>query len=168
MKSSLIITISLLALSLPGQAAALSLKSCAAMEDPVERLACYDTLAGRLPADTAPSSTAAFKPVDSVKPSASAVEPAPDAESAFGLEKKKKPKEEKLDELRVKWTKKQKDASGKWIITLDNGQVWHQIDRRFFRFIDPEQRVVIYPGVLGSYFLGEPERKNGIRVERVK
>ena len=52
MKSSLIITISLLAVSLSGQAATLSLESCAAIEGPIERLACYDMLAGRLPADT--------------------------------------------------------------------------------------------------------------------
>ena len=53
LKPGLIIAISLFTASLSVQAETPSMKSCAAMDDPVERLACYDTLAGRLPSDTA-------------------------------------------------------------------------------------------------------------------
>lgn len=182
MKSSLIIAISLFAVSLSGQAATLSLESCAAIEDPVERLACYDTLAGRLPADTAKASGTAPSAVDpvapktdvivpagpAVTPTVPAVESTPDAEALFGLEHKQKPGEERLDELQLKWTKKKKDAYGKWIITLENGQVWRQTDSRRFNFGNSEQWVVISRGILGSFFLGEPERNGGIRVKRVK
>ncbi len=178
MKSSLIIAISIFAVSLSGQAATLSLKSCAAIEDPVKRLSCYDTLAGRLPADTVKASGA----VDPVKPGADvtvpaspavaptvpAVESTPDAEAFFGLKHRQKPEKEQLDELQLKWTQKKKDAYGKWIITLENGQVWHQTDTRRFSFVNSEQWVVIYRGVLGSFFMGEPERRNGIRVKRIK
>jgi hypothetical protein len=182
MKPSLIIAISLFAVSLSGQAATLSLESCAAIEDPVERLACYDTLAGRLPADTAKASGTTPSAVDpvapkadvivpaapAVTPTAPAVEPTPDAEAIFGLEHKQKPEEERPDELQLKWTKKKKDAYGKWIIILENGQVWRQTDSRRFSFVNSEQWVVISRGVFGSFFMGEPERSGGIRVKRVK
>ncbi len=182
MKSSLIIVISLFAVSLSGQAATQSLESCVSIDDPVERLACYDKLAGRLPVDTEKTSGTAPSAVEPVAPKADvivpaapavtptvpAVEPTPDAEAVFGLEHKQKPEEERPDELQLKWTKKKKDAYGKWIITLENGQVWRQIDSRPFQFVNSEQWVVISRGVLGSFFLGEPERNAEIRVKRVK
>ena len=182
MKPSLIIAISLFAVSLSGQAATLSLESCAAIEHPVERLACYDTLAGRLPADTAKASGTAPSAVDPVAPKADVIMPAapaltptvpavestPDSEAIFGLEHKQKPEEERPYELQLKWTKKKKDAYGKWIIILENGQVWLQTDSTRFSFSNSEQWVVVSRGVLGSFFLGEPERKKRIRVKRVK
>jgi len=63
-KPSLVIAVSLFAVSFPCQAAALSLETCAAIEHPVERLACYDTLAGRLPAGTAKTRATAPAAVD--------------------------------------------------------------------------------------------------------
>jgi hypothetical protein len=182
MKLSLIIAISLFAVSPSGQAATLSLESCAAIEHPVERLACYDTVAGRLPADTAKPSDPASSAVDPVAPKAAvivpaapavtptvpAAEPTPEAEAIFGLEHKQKPEEERPDELQLKWTKKKKDAYGKWIIILENGQVWRQTDSTRFSFKNSEQWVVVSRGVLGSFFLGEPDRNKRIRVKRVK
>lgn len=214
MKLSLIIAISLFAVSLPGQAATLSLESCAAIEHPVERLACYDTLAGRLPADTAKASGAAPNAVDPVGPKTGvmmpdapavtpivptveptivapavtptfpaveptpdapavtpivpAVKPTPDAEAIFGLEHKQKPEDERPDRLQLKWTTKKKDAYGKWVITLENGQVWRQTDSTRFSFKNSEQWVVVVRGFMGSYFLEEPEHNKRIRVKRVK
>ena len=81
MKPSLIIAISLLAVSLPGQAAALSLEGCAAIEHPVERLACYDTLAGRLPEEPAKESDAVPSAVDPEAPKADVIAPAAPAET---------------------------------------------------------------------------------------
>jgi len=180
--SLIVIAISLFAVSLSGQAATLSLESCAAIEDPVERLACYDTLAGRLPAAKAKASGTALSAVDPVAPKADiivpaapavtptvpAVEQTPDAEAIFGLEHKQKPEEERPYELQLKWTKKKKDAYGKWIIFLENGQVWRQTDSTRFSFKNSEQWVVISRGVLSSFFLGEPEGYRRIRVKRVK
>ena len=182
MKTSLIIVISLFAVSLSCQAGTLSLESCSAIEDPVERLACYDTLAGRLPADTAKAggtTPGAVDPVasktDVIAPSAPAVtptvpsvKPTPDAEANFGFEYSQQSKEKRPDKLRFKWTNKRKDAYGKWIITMENGQVWRQTDSRRFSLENSDQWVVISRGVLGSFFLGEPDRKGSIRVKRVK
>jgi len=173
LKPSLIIAISLFAVSPSGQAATLSLESCAAIEHPIERLACYDTLAGRLPADTEKAKSTAPSAVDPVAPKADVIVPAapavtPDAEAIFGLKHKQKPEEERPDELQLKWTKKKKDAYGKWIILFENGQVWRQTDYTLFSFENSEQWVVVSRGVLGSYFLREPERNKRIRVKRVK
>jgi hypothetical protein len=182
LKPSLIIAIFLFAVSLSGQAATQSLESCAAIENPVERLACYDRLAGRLPADTAKASGTAPSAVDpvapkvdvivpaapAVTPTAPEVEPTPDAEAIFGLEHKQKPEEGRPDELQLKWTKKKKDAYGKWIITLENGQVWRQTDSTRFIFKNSQQWVVVSRGFAGGFFLGEPERNKRIRVKRVK
>jgi hypothetical protein len=175
MKPSLIIAISIFAVLLSGRghAATLSLENCAAIEDPVERLACYDTLAGRLPADTTKASSTAPSAVDPVSPRADVIEQAtpamtPDAEAIFGLEHKQKPEEELQDKIQLKWADKKKDGYGKWVITLENGQVWHQTDSRRFTFANPEQWVVISRGLFGSFFLEEPDRSGGIRVERVK
>ncbi|GAA5218632.1 hypothetical protein GCM10025776_30490 [Corallincola platygyrae] len=96
------------------------------------------------------------------------VEPAPDAEAIFGLEHKQKPKEERPDELQLKWTKKKKDAYGKWIVTLENGQVWRQTDSTRFSFKNTDQWVIIARGAVGGFFLGEPDRNKRIRVKRVK
>lgn len=180
MKSSLIIVISLFSVSLSVHAATPTLKGCAAIENPVERLACYDTLAGRLPAETAKTNDTAPSTVDSVASKAAAivpaafaetpvdpaVKPAPDAEAIFGLEHKQK--EEQPEELQLKWTKKSQDAYGKWIIFMENGQVWRQTDTAVFGFNNPEQQVVISRGILGSFFLVEPDGKKRIRVIRVK
>ena len=181
MKTCLIIAISIFAVSLQGRAAELTLEICASIEDPVKRFACYDTLAGRSPADTAKASGTEPSAVDpevpkaevivpaapTETPTSSAAVPTPDAEAIFGLEHKQK-EEDLLDELRLKWTEKKKDAYGKWIITLENGQVWRQTDSRRFNFGNSEQWVVISRSVLGFFFMGEPERSGRIRVKRVK
>ena len=179
MKPCLIITIFILAVSLSGRAAELSLESCAAIEDPGERFTCYDTLAGRLPADKAKADETASVSIDPAKPKtdviapaapaatqiAPAVEPTPEAEAIFGLEHKQKPKENKLQ---LRWTRKEKDARGKWIIFLENGQVWRQTDTRRIDFNNPEQWVVVSRGFAGGFFLAEPDSRIRIRVKRVK
>ena len=196
MKPGLLIIISLFAVSLSGQAATPSLENCAAIDDPVERLACYDRLSGRLPADTAKASDTAPGAVEPVAPKADvlvpaapametktdaivpaapvapttvpAVKPTPDAEAIFGLEHKQKPEEGRPDELRLKWTRKKKDAYGKWIIAMENGQVWHQTDNTRFIFRNSEQLVIISRGLAGGFFMRELDRKKRIRVTRVK
>ena len=186
MKSCLVITIFIFAVSLAGRAAELTLEICAAIEDPGKRYACYDKLAGRSPADTAktgdtakagdkaPGASYKVKPeADVIAPAAPAVtknapavETTKDSEAAFGL--KNKAKEDKPDKLQLKWTSKKKDARGKWIIFLENGQVWRQTDTRRIDFTNSEQWVVVSRGFAGGFLLAEPGSHNRIRVKRVK
>lgn len=182
MKPTLLIAILLLTLTLSAQAEELSLESCINIEDTSERLACYDRLAGRLPAaavkanpaepsTAAPAETRAetiAAPATVVTKTVPEVKSAPDGEAIFGFEHKPVAEEEWLDELQVKRTKLRKDGYGKWVIWLENGQVWRQTDSRSFNFVNSDQLVVITRSFLGSFFLGEPDRHGGIRIKRVK
>ena len=185
MKPSIIIVISLFAVSLSCQTSKPSLEYCAAIEDPVERFACYDAMAGRWSADTtkaggtvpgvvepeAPKAEVvvqAAPAAPAAAPTVPAVEPETNAEAAFGLENKPKPEEDRPDELKLKWSWKKKDAHGKWIIALENGQVWRQTDTTRFYFENSEQWVIVSRGFAGGFFLGEPESHVRIRVKRVK
>lgn len=178
MKRVLIIAIFLFTVSLSGQAQTPSLESCAAIDNPAERYACYDKLAGRSPADTTKAGDTTPEAVDPAAPGEDAVEPAapaetpavstvepkPKAEDVFGI----KHKQEQPDELKLKWTGKKKDAYGKWIITMENGQVWRQTgDRRFF-FGNSEHLVIVSRGFGGGFFLKEPGSHVRIRVKRVR
>ena len=182
MKPGLIIAISLFTVSLSCQTANQSLKRCADIVDPVERYACYDKLAGHSPADTskaggtapgevapaAPGADVVVSEAPAARSTVPAVEPKPNAEAVFGLEHKLIPKKERLDKLKLKWTRKEKDAYGKWIIAMENGQVWRQTDGKDFFFINSEHRVILSRGLFGSFFLGEPDSHVLIRVKRVK
>ena len=163
-----------------------SLESCAAIEYAAERYACYDKLAGRSPADTTKESgteSGAVVPAaprtDAVVPAAPAapaapvatpavpaVEPKTDAEAIFGLEQE--PKKDRPDEIKLKWTRKQEDTHGKWIIAMENGQVWRQTDTRRFVFGNSEHWVIISRGFAGGFFLAEPGSHLRIRVKRIK
>ena len=79
-----------------------------------------------------------------------------------------KPEKDRPDKLKLKWTRKEKDLHGKWIIFMENGQVWRQTDTRRFLFENPEHRVIISHGFGGGFILGEPESHLRIRVKRVK
>lgn len=180
MKFRLIFFIPLFFVSLSGRAETPTLQSCAKIENPVERLTCYDKLSGRLSADmlktkdttsnesdsVASKADLSVPEVPAVAPIEPVVEPLIDAEADFGLEHKHK--QELPDELQLRWTKKMQDAHGKWIIYMENGQVWRQTEGASFSFNDPEQRVVISRGVLGSFFLKEPDGVKRIRVMRIK
>ena len=52
---------------------------------------------------------------------------------------------------------------GKLIVSLDNGQVWHQLDTDRAD-IRPGDDITIRPGALGSYLLVGPRDRNAIRV----
>ncbi len=182
MKPVLIIAIFLFTVSLSCQTTTPSLERCASIDDPVERFACYDKLAGRSPADTTKASGKVPEVVDPVAsgadvvvpaapaatPTVSPVEPKPNAEATFGLGYNQIPKKDRSDELKFKWTRKKKDAYGKWIIFLENGQVWRQTDSRRFIFGNSEHWVIISRSVGGGFFLKEPESKIRIRVKRAK
>jgi len=188
-KPGLIIAISLFAVSLSCQTSKPSLEYCATIKDSAERVACYDAMAGHWSADKtkagstapavveteapgaeviAPVAPAAASTAPAAAPTVPTVAPEPDAEAAFGLESKSKPKEDRPDEIKLKWTWKKKDPVGKWIIAMENGQVWHQTDNKDLYFENSEQWVVVSRGFAGGFFLGEPDSHVRIRVKRIK
>jgi hypothetical protein len=177
LKPGLIIAISLFTVSLSCQTSKPSLEYCASIEDPAERFACYEAMAGRWHADTTKAGGTAPAVVEpgaagaeavvpaspAAAPNVPAVETKQNAEATFGMEDKQK--KARPDKLKVKWTWKKKDARGKWIIALENGQVWRQTDTRPFIFENPEHWVIVSRGFAGGFFLGEPESHVRIRVK---
>lgn len=163
-------------------------QQCADIGDDLERLACYDRIF-RAPAVTAPAGTgAASTAVGSASATrvATAAEPgvAPAAAAAgpsastpqddFGLTEAAKqarlPEESRKElpeSVSGKVAKLARRPAGEFIVTLENGQVWTQLQ------VDPRARiavgdtVTIKKAALGSYLLVTASRY-ATRVRRVK
>lgn len=89
---------------------------------------------------------------------------------AEGLDPDERPPmpDEKLDELRAKVVESRKDPYGKAIVTLDNGQVWHQTQPKQIRFREGDEVIIERRGFLEGYLLKQPRSNRRIDVERVK
>jgi hypothetical protein len=72
---------------------------------------------------------------------------------------------ERLDEISARVTAMQRDASGKLVLGLDNGQVWLQVDTTRLR-IGTGDQVRIRRASLGSYLLTRAGGGAAIRVRR--
>ena len=72
----------------------------------------------------------------------------------------------KLKNLTAQVASVSQNSTGRWVMTLDNGQVWRQTqDQRDFA-ISPGDPVKISTGAMGSFWL-QTNRHNWVRVERV-
>ncbi|MDB2386065.1 hypothetical protein N9W21_01815 [Shewanella sp.] len=159
LKSSLLLfTVATIAFSAHANATIASqLSNCAAKQDKLERLICYDNLAhsiGNQPV------AAKRNPVhEPVKTAAEKVD-------EFG-NLKKPSKEEKLDTIHLIVKQVSKDPYGALKITFENGQIWKQTGTRRFK-LEPQQKVFIKTAALSSFMLGTAERNSTIRVKRIK
>ncbi len=154
---------------------------CRVLGSTVARLKCYDQVvdadsgsAGQSPAahaavpappDTAAATTAttaAVAPAAEISPEAlfgkNVVEVQKSVQEATGSKE--------IDRLEAFISKVRYTASGKTVITLDNGQVWAQIDTSRLRLSDYD-RVIIRRASLGSYMLNKVGSKTRIRVKRI-
>lgn len=135
--------------------------NCAAEKDDARRLACFDAAVDR--ARTAPANPA----------------PAPVAaplsqEEKFGLrgelkqEKAQKvPELQELEQLQAQVTKVSTKPHGELVVTLENGQVWTEIQTNSGARVKAGDRVAIKPGALGSFLLVAPNGRS-TRVTRVR
>ena len=71
-----------------------------------------------------------------------------------------------IDRLEAFVSKVSSSANGKAIITLDNGQVWTQVDSSRLR-LSGYDRVVIRKASLGSFMLTKVGSKTTMRVKRI-
>ncbi|MEZ9819509.1 hypothetical protein AB4238_02625 [Shewanella sp. 10N.286.45.A1] len=146
------------------------LSTCAAVQDKLERLICYDNLASSLPTRS-PNSPIPTTETVAVASSSAAVltstaSTQKNAVEEFGnLEKSKQ--EQAIDTIHLTVSKIKKDAYGALKIEFTNGQVWKQTDSRRFK-LKPEQEVFIKKAALGSFTLGMEDRNTTIRVKRLK
>jgi len=136
-----------------------SLSACRSIAEDVARLACYDALA------EPPVPVLASIPAGDATPPPTPAElfgrDAGESEDivlrAAGIEQ--------IEELRARVTGVRLDAYGKLTVTLDNGQVWSQIDSPALNLKSGDE-VRIRRAAMGSYLLAEVDGKRSSRVRR--
>lgn len=152
-----------------------ALERCAAIGDDHARLSCYDGLAAGFKHATAPASQPA--PQAAVPPPVAAPLPAPAmaAKTAdFGADtiRKDEPAQaapDEVDEVKGTVTQVVFSSRDRFTVTLDNGQVWRQLDADTTArapFHKSGDAVTISRGVLGSYNLTLDE--HGVRLFKVR
>lgn len=125
--------------------------ACADEKDAATRLACFDAAAAH----------ARSLPAAAVAPAAAAPAAAPTPtltkEEKFGLrgelKQQKAPELAELEALTAKVTKVSTKPHGELIVTLDNGQVWYEIQAYSGLRVKVGDVVTIKSGALGSYSL---------------
>ena len=185
--ASAAIVLGLAAVQAPVQASssnplAAQLKRCAALADASARLACYDSLAGlaapsAATAQAAPNASAdgSAKPIPSSTSGAGALDASPQAPPAvtstdFGV--RNGPLQAGRDPVREKQMLAVVSAvsyrgRGELVVTLDNGQVWRQIQPSDYP-LKPGDHVEIDVAALGSYRLWTPSTRRATKVTRIQ
>lgn len=120
---------------------------CFAMTDEQKRLVCYDDISRNL-ADAKPEK----KELAEKR-----------AVADFGLTHQT----QSFDELELQAVKVEKNPSGDWVITMENGQVWEQTKEQDYRFRSNQPKVRIFKLLFGSYAMTEEGRTKKLRVKRI-
>ncbi|MCH9695338.1 MAG: hypothetical protein K0U72_12580 [Gammaproteobacteria bacterium] len=136
-----------------------ALSQCRQISETLERVACYDSFVD------ARHTTESGNSTESSKPSA------PDAQSLFGTPDAEAKRIvsasleiEQIEQIEATITDVRKSRTRKLTVTLDNGQVWRQLDSQPMR-LESGEAVVVRKASLGSY---QMEKKSGGRRIRVK
>lgn len=151
----------------PAQTIEERIADCAGESDHQQRLACFDLLAR----DVASGSGRVAREKDqpsSVSPAGSVTPPGSPGHSSvekFGLEHKDK-NGDLAEELQAQVMEIYKDALGKMLLILDNGQIWQQKDTRTL-IIHKGDSVLIERGFMSAFYLTANKKKR-IRVARIK
>jgi hypothetical protein len=147
----------------PGASAATGdFLACAGEKDDARRLACFDAAVVRNRAGTTGTTEAA-----PVVASAAAAAPALSKEEKFGLRGDLKQEKAKvvpelveMKELTAQVTKVAVKPHGELVLTLDNGQVWYEIQTSSGIRVKAGDQVTIKAGALGSYSLVAPNGRS--------
>lgn len=159
----------------------IDVSECVDITDKLARVECYDAQVNIQPEsvsnniDPAPSLEQTTKPAQPVQSTTSTqiqiaqpkTTPTKRALLANTLEsdsKKEVEIEEQLDQI----ISLRKRGPGRWLITLESGQVWHQVNSKSFR-LDEGMDIIIFPSPFGGSFrLKRDEMKGFIQVKRVE
>lgn len=127
------------------------LSRCVGVEDPLERLACYDRIAGRSAGPEAPQAeTDAPTPEPAPSPHAAPapraaptprMAPVPADPEGFGLKRDQRQAAEP-EHITATIVSVQTSPGGAQVMTLSNGQIWTEIEKGR-RPIEPQQEVTI-------------------------
>jgi hypothetical protein len=153
-----------------------ALKTCRTIADVGARAACYDHITDTLPIAKAPtvaapsaSNTTAPRTAAPVVPVVPPVAATP--EQRFGEKdlpiKKRVPEEEQApDELVLKVVGVRTDQTGYATFTLENGQVWRQVESSSLKILNGA-RVKVRSGTLGVFYMSLENANKSFRVKRV-
>lgn len=152
---------------------ATGLVECRGISDNSDRLECFDQLANALDAENLPVS--AFMEGGEDLP----VEPVLTAEERFGSEdlpqtvERKRKEREKLKSLTAAVVDIGRNGRGKYVVILDNGQVWRQLNADTNRLRVPKagaegMSAEVKRKKLGGHSLYLNGDNRSIRVERIK
>ena len=163
-----------------------ALGRCAAIADNQSRLACYDQLAPNLKqAIATPPGSLDHEPTKTEQESWFGFDigslfgggsSAPTSPDQFGRERTAESqairRREEIESISAKVTEIAYTAFGQFIVFLDNGQVWRQLqgeaERARFRSEPKANTVTISRGALGSYNLTLNDSSKIFKVTRVK
>lgn len=162
---------------------------CAQIKDSLERLVCYDQAFGgaasvpqSLPAPAPAPATPAPAPVAQAAPAAPAAvaaapaAPAPAAAAdSFGSDQVRRTEKQRQADagptsLSAQVASLREYRQRMWLITLDNGQVWQQMDIDSLFQVGVGDTIQIEKGKLGGYRMARTSngRSGWVRVNRVK
>ncbi|TPV58354.1 hypothetical protein FJ444_09945 [Aestuariibacter sp. GS-14] len=162
-----------------------SLAACRAIENGVERLACYDAINANELANKRPMPQRMDKTITEIveekqqsaqsqaesqpQPRASDIAAAPSSkpapQSQFGL--KVKSEVQALENITDTVANVTKSARGKMVIHMKSGAIWQQVDSGYFK-LEEGMAVYIERGSLGSFFLSNNDVNRRIKVKRIQ
>ena len=156
--------ISSMALCGPVMAASLEarLQRCLQIDESAPRLVCYDDVSRSLPGSSDQSA-----PMEAAPTSAGAIaaeETALKNTESFGKDHWESERE--ISSLDSVVAAVQKDAYGKLVVRLDNGQVWRQVKNEKIR-VAVNDPIIVERGMLNSFFFVLPDSKRKVRFKRV-
>jgi hypothetical protein len=163
----------------PAQDALSDFAKCSAIGAVIERLQCYDNAAvAAKMALAAPPATQQQASVETEEESGGGVlswfglsdsKPAKKAED-FGRPPPRADQPKEVTEISASVSKFSRTGLGRAVFTLDNGQVWTQIEGDTIEVRDahPGDEVTVEKAFFGSYSLIFKERKGLIKVRRTK
>lgn len=154
-----------------------ALNTCSFQDNALKRLVCYDKVVKNL--NQYQGLDKKYEPILPVPPqrpsnnsntvtAVTSGAPAPIAapRDDFGLEQKRAAESTK-DRIQSQIAAVKENPYGKLTLTLENGQVWRQIDSLKLK-LKVGNSIVIKRAMLGSFLLGKQDSNKRMRVKRVK
>lgn len=149
-----------------------ALLECRNITDAADRLDCFDKLAGSLDEQAVLAAQE-----QAPEPGDEEAAPVLTAEQSFGLEdlpsEQKKKREEKTESLTASVVDIGRNGRGKYVIILENGQVWRQLTADTSKLRVPRSgaegiSVEIKRKMFGAHMLSLDGDNRSIKVERIK
>jgi hypothetical protein len=132
------------------QTATSALRACRAETDDAKRLACYDREMARMVESehSAPAAATAARPPAEPPPSS--------ATERFGLPPERIVKQDAVpSKLTARVSSVSQRAQGRYLITLDNGQVWLQMEDSLGFAPQAGGSVTVTRGMTGAYYMAD-------------